>query len=424
MAKRPLRLAAQSAMEYLMTYGWAILIIAVVLAALFELGVFNGSNLAPQACIAESGFICKNPVYTANGITFTFGQTTGRDYYGDWIFIASQGEALNPSGVPVNFSTQNAVKIGGPANVLLPGQVVQVGFDSSHFPAGAIPAGITGTPFAGYVWLGYCLTPCSSPTAYSKVATITVRSSGNFYGGGSSTTTTTTTSTTTTTTSTSTTTTSILYVASFSGSPSSYISISASALPTGSAARTIAFWAYMPSNGGGAVAWGNNNCYALMSGVFVWPAGHYSSSGSVDFWGGCDDGNAYVSVPDNTWDFIAVTYAAGSTSATDYSNGVGQTAGLCCPTQPLNTQGGTNLLISSYYGNYGASFLGDIANFQVYNQALSSSQIQTLYNEGLTGNALIGDGLVGWWPLDGNAIDYSGYGNNGAAYGVSYVQAP
>ena len=50
-------ISAQSAMEYLMTYGWAILIIAVVLAALFELGVFNGSNLAPQACIAQAGFV-------------------------------------------------------------------------------------------------------------------------------------------------------------------------------------------------------------------------------------------------------------------------------------------------------------------------------------------------------------------------------
>ncbi len=34
-------------MEYLMTYGWAILIIAVVLGALFELGFFNSSSLAP-----------------------------------------------------------------------------------------------------------------------------------------------------------------------------------------------------------------------------------------------------------------------------------------------------------------------------------------------------------------------------------------
>jgi len=40
---------AQSAMEYLMTYGWAILTIAVVLGALFQLGVFNANNFAPKA---------------------------------------------------------------------------------------------------------------------------------------------------------------------------------------------------------------------------------------------------------------------------------------------------------------------------------------------------------------------------------------
>jgi hypothetical protein len=36
-------------MEYLMTYGWAILIIAIVLVALFSLGVFNSGNFAPRA---------------------------------------------------------------------------------------------------------------------------------------------------------------------------------------------------------------------------------------------------------------------------------------------------------------------------------------------------------------------------------------
>ena len=49
---RPLtkaRAKAQSAMEYLMTYGWAILIIAVLLGALFQLGVFNANNFAPKA---------------------------------------------------------------------------------------------------------------------------------------------------------------------------------------------------------------------------------------------------------------------------------------------------------------------------------------------------------------------------------------
>ncbi len=91
-------------MEYLMTYGWAILIIAVVLAALFELGVFNGSNLAPQACIAQAGFVCRNPVYTANGIGITFGQTTGREYFDSFMFIAAGGEPLNSMGIPQNFT--------------------------------------------------------------------------------------------------------------------------------------------------------------------------------------------------------------------------------------------------------------------------------------------------------------------------------
>ena len=32
---------SQSAMEYLMTYGWAVLVVVIVLAALFYLGVFD-----------------------------------------------------------------------------------------------------------------------------------------------------------------------------------------------------------------------------------------------------------------------------------------------------------------------------------------------------------------------------------------------
>ncbi len=43
------KFALQSAMEYLMTYGWAILIIAVVLGALFQLGIFNASTFTPKA---------------------------------------------------------------------------------------------------------------------------------------------------------------------------------------------------------------------------------------------------------------------------------------------------------------------------------------------------------------------------------------
>ncbi len=194
MVKRASRLAAQSAMEYLMTYGWAILIIAVVLAALFELGVFNGSNLAPQGCIAQAGFTCTNFVYTSNAIGFTFGQTTGRDYYGNWIFVASQDEALNQNGIPVNFACTatgcaNATPVGLPGpngvRVLVPGQTVTAVFPADVFHAGGVPSNPPiGTPFAGYIWLGYCMSPCSSPTAFSKVATVTAKASGVTLEGG------------------------------------------------------------------------------------------------------------------------------------------------------------------------------------------------------------------------------------------------
>ncbi|MDE1851785.1 MAG: LamG domain-containing protein [Candidatus Micrarchaeota archaeon] len=39
----------QSAMEYLMTYGWAILAIAIVMVSLYSLGIFNTGNLQPTA---------------------------------------------------------------------------------------------------------------------------------------------------------------------------------------------------------------------------------------------------------------------------------------------------------------------------------------------------------------------------------------
>ncbi len=50
----------QSAMEYLMTYGWAILIIAVVLGALFELGyvcVGRDLQLIPSGIIRNPSWV-------------------------------------------------------------------------------------------------------------------------------------------------------------------------------------------------------------------------------------------------------------------------------------------------------------------------------------------------------------------------------
>ncbi|MEK6835694.1 MAG: hypothetical protein AABX55_01610 [Nanoarchaeota archaeon] len=47
---------AQAAMEFLMTYGWAILVILIVLSALFYLGVFTPR--VPNSCIATAPITC------------------------------------------------------------------------------------------------------------------------------------------------------------------------------------------------------------------------------------------------------------------------------------------------------------------------------------------------------------------------------
>lgn len=49
----------QSAMEYLMTYGWAILIVIVVVAALYALGVFQvgGRGVICSPCFSSFAFV-------------------------------------------------------------------------------------------------------------------------------------------------------------------------------------------------------------------------------------------------------------------------------------------------------------------------------------------------------------------------------
>ena len=73
-------------------------------------------------------------------------------------------------------------------------------------------------------------------------------------------------------------------------------------------------------------------------------------------------------------------------------------------------------------GGYG-NLQGNLSNLQVYNVSLSVSEVQYLYGEGIGGSPTMPQNLVGWWPLNGNAQDYSGNGNNGAPTGkISYIR--
>ena len=49
---------AQAAMEFLMTYGWAILVVLAAIAALAYFGVLSPEKLLPEKCTLEPGITC------------------------------------------------------------------------------------------------------------------------------------------------------------------------------------------------------------------------------------------------------------------------------------------------------------------------------------------------------------------------------
>lgn len=49
---------AQAALEFLVTYGWAILVVLAAIASLAYFGVLSPSNFLPEKCILPSGITC------------------------------------------------------------------------------------------------------------------------------------------------------------------------------------------------------------------------------------------------------------------------------------------------------------------------------------------------------------------------------
>ncbi len=72
-------------------------------------------------------------------------------------------------------------------------------------------------------------------------------------------------------------------------------------------------------------------------------------------------------------------------------------------------------------GGPGSHLNGYLSNVQIYNTDLSSNDVLILYQEGISGTPILGDGLVSWWPLNGDVNDYSGEYNNGMATNVVFT---
>jgi hypothetical protein len=60
---------AQAAMEFLMTYGWAILAAVIAIGVLAYFGVFSPGKYMPESCIINQPFGCDESAANSSGIT-------------------------------------------------------------------------------------------------------------------------------------------------------------------------------------------------------------------------------------------------------------------------------------------------------------------------------------------------------------------
>ncbi len=69
----------QAALEFMMTYGWAILVVLAAIGALSYFGILNPSKFTPDTCLASSGFACPGKPLVSND-TITFSIVNGLGY--------------------------------------------------------------------------------------------------------------------------------------------------------------------------------------------------------------------------------------------------------------------------------------------------------------------------------------------------------
>ena len=71
----------QAALEFMMTYGWAILVVLAAIGALSYFGVLNPSRFTPDTCLASSPFSCPGkPIISLVTNTTVFSIVNGQGY--------------------------------------------------------------------------------------------------------------------------------------------------------------------------------------------------------------------------------------------------------------------------------------------------------------------------------------------------------
>ncbi|MBR9692584.1 hypothetical protein GOV07_01490 [Candidatus Woesearchaeota archaeon] len=71
----------QAAMEFISSYGWALVVVLVSLSTLAYFGLFDTGRFIPNTCFFETGIDCVDYRLNDGGLTFGFYNNFGRKLY-------------------------------------------------------------------------------------------------------------------------------------------------------------------------------------------------------------------------------------------------------------------------------------------------------------------------------------------------------
>lgn len=105
---------AQSSLEFLMTYGWALVAILTVIAALYSFGVLDINQYLPEQCRLFSQIECQE--FATDGELGTFNLSFVNNYGVD--MTITNFELQNPSGGSCSTTDSDFILVAGATGIL------------------------------------------------------------------------------------------------------------------------------------------------------------------------------------------------------------------------------------------------------------------------------------------------------------------
>jgi len=133
----------QAAMEFLMTYGWAILVVLIAIGTLAFFGVLNPAKFLPQSCILGPGLACEDFKVVASDETIYMNVRNGLGRDLDVFLIYVDKKTYNGNEICGGMTGVIAV----PTSLIIPGSDLYPAFrDGTARPLVSVPTSGTFPP--------------------------------------------------------------------------------------------------------------------------------------------------------------------------------------------------------------------------------------------------------------------------------------